>query len=521
MLERLGRDRYESVLGEHSGIVRAAVASAHGQIVDTQGDSFFAVFRTAQEACTAAVAAQREFEAHGWPGGEALKVRMGLHSAEPKTSGERYVGMGVHRAARIGSAAHGGQILLSEATRALLADDRPDGVALRDLGAYRLKDLNEPVRLYQLVPDGLRSDFPRPRSLDSGRQRLLRRRSVRFGLVATLALVVAGAVVGVVASGGSSKPARLVANSIAVIDPKSGKPVGDVPLGFSPTDVDAGGDKVWVLNGSAHTATAIDPSTLRVVQTLGVDGPPDSQYAVHGSEWVGFPGGVDEIDNNGVTGITLWKPYATRCFVFVTGDGRNIWVSEGQHVAVLSAANGSVLRKQELPADTGIPPGTTCYGLRYSGGRLLAIRNTDYSIGPVDLSSGSYTPVATDYGLTSETFSSANWAAGFGSYWIGSWKTVNTNTNQTVTVMKRLEPVGGQVMSQTVNAGGPIAVDPASGVWGFGGKHQTARLVHVDPKSGLITRTIPLRHTSCCPNAAVGNGIGVGHGRLWVALDSP
>ena len=100
---------------------------------------------------------------------------------------------------------------------------------------------------------------------------------------------------------------------------------------------------------------------------------------------------------------------------------------------------------------------------------------------------------------------------------------MNTHSLQSVNVLKRLDPVSGQVMSQTVNAVGQrsLTVDPASGVWGFGGRNLTARLLHIDPRSGQITGTTPLHHTTCCPKTVVGNGIAVGHGRLWVGLDSP
>jgi class 3 adenylate cyclase len=106
LLKRLGRDGYESVLSEQAGIVRAAVDAHQGQVVDTQGDSFFAAFRAARDAVAAAAEVQRELAGHEWPDGVEVKVRMGLHSGEPKASGERYVGIGVHRASRVGSAGH-------------------------------------------------------------------------------------------------------------------------------------------------------------------------------------------------------------------------------------------------------------------------------------------------------------------------------------------------------------------------------------------------------------------------------
>jgi class 3 adenylate cyclase len=524
LLKRLGRDRYESALAEQAGVLRAAVAAYGGRVVDTQGDSLFCAFRSAREGVSAAIEAQRELGLHEWPEQVRVRVRMGLHSGEPKTGEERYVGIGVHRAARIGAAAHGGQVLVSETARALVSDDLPAGVSLRDLGVHRLKDIDEPVRLYQVVAAGLEDRFPPPKTLPKGRSR-----RVRVGLLVA-GLVVAGAAAAgalLATDSASAKPVRLVANSIAVIDPKSGKAVGDVPLSFSPTDVDAGGDDVWVLNGSAETATSIDPKTLKVIQTVGVGGDPYSQYASGGTEWVGIPGGVDEIGGDGAAKIALWKPpagYQAACYTFVTGDGKTVWVSQAQDVAVLNAASGSVLHTLQLPAATGYPPGVTCYGLRYGGGRLLAIRNVDYSIGTVDLGSPAYTPVATDgTNIYTQTFGSGGWASGFGYDWISTWKTVSTTNIHGVALLKRLDPVSGQIDSQTVlgTGAGAVAVDPSSGVWTFAGNDQATRLVRVDPTNGQITNTIPLHHQQGGSNGAVSSGIAVGHGRLWVALDSP
>ncbi len=537
LLKRLGRDSYESVLVEHTRLLRAAVAAHGGRVVDTQGDSLFCAFGSAREAVSAATEVQREFAAHEWPEQVGVRVRMGLHSGEPKTSGHGYVGIGVHRAARVGAAAHGGQVLLSETARGLAADDLPVGVTLRDLGLHLLKDIDEPVRLYQVVATGLQARFPPLRTLAHGRSR-----RGRVGLLAAVVVVACSAVAGVLlmTRSASAKPVRLVANSIAVLDAKSGKPVGDVPLGFSPTDVGAGGTRIWVLNRSARTATAIDPSTLEVVQTVGLDGYPDSQYATGGKEWVAFPGAVDEIDSNGVTKIALWRASATThsgldgtpCFAYVTGDGRNVWVSQGRYVAVIDATSGNVLRTLRLPTAAGYPPSLTCYGLRYSGGELVAIRNPDQSIGTADLTSETYTPIATNPSInTQQSFGSANWAGGFSSYWIGS-STQDTKTGQQVNNLTRLDRTSGEVTDKIVNPAGfaNLAVDPTSGIWGIGSVGQTvsyaamtqsAVATRADPKTGQITSTTRLHHIPCCPNGSVGQGVAVGHNRIWVALESP
>src|SRR5207253_896564 len=138
-----------------------------GNVVDTQGDAFFVAFARASDAVSAAVAAQRALASHVWAEGVVVRVRMGLHTGEPTLSSEGYTGLDVHDAARIMSAGHGGQVLLSQTTRDLGEHDLPAGVSLRDLGAYRLKDLRQKSHLYQLVIAGLPADFPPLKTLDS------------------------------------------------------------------------------------------------------------------------------------------------------------------------------------------------------------------------------------------------------------------------------------------------------------------------------------------------------------------
>jgi predicted ATPase/class 3 adenylate cyclase len=165
LLQRLG-ETYARVLAESQRILRQAIAQHGGSEVDTQGDSFFVAFPTAPAAVAAAVAATRSLAEHPWPEGAALRVRMGLHTGAPQLVGDRYVGLDVHRAARIAAAGYGSQILLSVATRALVAHDLPEGTTLRDLGAYRLKDLQQPEPITQLVLAELPSDFPPLKTLD-------------------------------------------------------------------------------------------------------------------------------------------------------------------------------------------------------------------------------------------------------------------------------------------------------------------------------------------------------------------
>ena len=166
LLQQLG-DRYVEVLAEHRRLLRASFALFHGREVGTEGDAFFMAFDKASQAVEAAAAAQSALAAHPWPDDVVVRVRMGIHTGEPILVGQDYAGLDVHRAARICSAAHGGQVLDSQPTRELLGSDLPSEVGLRDLGEHGLKDLPGAQRLFQLVIPGLPADFPALRTVGS------------------------------------------------------------------------------------------------------------------------------------------------------------------------------------------------------------------------------------------------------------------------------------------------------------------------------------------------------------------
>jgi class 3 adenylate cyclase/DNA-binding SARP family transcriptional activator len=166
LLQRLGATEYGELLEVHRRLVADAIADHGGLEVDTQGDSFFCVFRAARDAVAAAAAIQRSHRHHAFPGGSAVRVRIGLHTGEPVPSGDRYLGLAVHRAARIMSAAHGGQILASGPTVEVTGDELPADVAVVELGEYRLKGLERPERLYELSPSGTAGSFPLPRGVE-------------------------------------------------------------------------------------------------------------------------------------------------------------------------------------------------------------------------------------------------------------------------------------------------------------------------------------------------------------------
>jgi DNA-binding NarL/FixJ family response regulator/class 3 adenylate cyclase len=198
------RDGYSAVMGKHEELMRAAWAEGSGRELDADGDSFFVAFPRPRQAVDAAVAAQRALAAHDWPEGGEVRARIGIHTGEASLAGDQYVGLAVHRAARICDAGHGGQILVSETTRSLLEDEEQEfeDFELRDLGPQVLKDFDRPVRIYQLTIAGHQGAFPALRNAGHGATELAGRQDelattekaggVRVMIVDDQALVRAG-----------------------------------------------------------------------------------------------------------------------------------------------------------------------------------------------------------------------------------------------------------------------------------------------------------------------------------------
>jgi len=310
------RDRYGGALEDHQRILREAFAEHGGHEIDTQGDSFFVAFRRAKDAVAAAIVSQRRLAEHTWPDGTELRVRMGIHTGEPTVGGARYVGLGVHRAARICAAGHGGQVLLSQTARELLRDDPIPDVSLRDLGEHQLKDLDEPERIYQLVAPGLQEDFAELKTAApppfEGREGELaeaaveemakrwRRPGRRILILATFAATVVGAAFGVLLTqgGGSTAGASVGANAVGVIDPDSGDVAAEIPVGVAPGGVAASDDAIWVSNTGANTVSRIDPETNDLRDTVPVGGGPAGVAVTPNAVWVanGLDGTVSRID---------------------------------------------------------------------------------------------------------------------------------------------------------------------------------------------------------------------------------
>jgi YVTN family beta-propeller protein len=380
------RDRYAGVLAEHQHVVRMAVTDAGGIEVDTQGDAFFVAFASARDAVAAAVAAQRALAGAEWPDDLSVRVRMGIHTGEPVVGEDRYVGLGVHRAARICSAGHGGQVLLSNTTRELVQDELPSDVHLLDLGEQRLKDIDRPEHLFQLVTEDLPSDFPPLRTVDAepsdtpfaGREdelakaaesavaapRWSRRRAILIGAIAgAIAVAVAIPVFALSGESGLNDPATgtdsalnvaVRPNSVAVIDPKTNSVVESIPVGSGPGPIAVGEGSVWVANIDDETVVQIDPTTRKVVDTIGVGVEPTDLAVGEGVVWVaaGFDHRLLRIDTaNNQVRLRLRIPeaigplpagYERGPSALAVGEGA-VWLAHGDEVTRIDPATSQIV----------------------------------------------------------------------------------------------------------------------------------------------------------------------------------
>ena len=291
LLQHSLQERYREVVTGHRRLLEEAIESNGGIVVDRQTESFFAVFPRMRDAAAAACAAQTSIAAHEWPDGEQVKVRMGIHAGEPELEGDRYVGLAVARAARIGATAHGGQVIMSGTARGLL-DGR---FSARSLGSYPLKDFDAPEPLYQLQADGLAERFPRPRVTPRrSRQRPL----ILIG--AAIIALIAAALAAVIVSRSGADAVLVEANNVGVIDPATNKVVDRVPVGNRPGPIAFGAGSVWVGNIEDRNLTRLDASTRTNAGLVTLDNqtPTGIAYGEREGLWVahGVLGGLSKVD---------------------------------------------------------------------------------------------------------------------------------------------------------------------------------------------------------------------------------
>jgi YVTN family beta-propeller protein len=458
------RERWVDVLADHQRLLRDAFERHRGQEIDTQGDSFFVAFARAQDAVAAAVDSQRALSAQRWPEGCEVRVRMGLHTGEAAVADGRYLGLAVHRAARIASAGHGEQILMSGTTRDLVEDELPAQQALRDLGEHELKDLPRPERLHQLVVEGLRKEFPPPKTAApdpwdfAGREQELaeearralagQRRRYRL-LIAVFVAVVVVAVTAVLLVTRGESGIHVAANSVGIIDPASNKVVSQVPVGAQPDAVAVGRRFAWVANTEDETLSRIDTKSLdaRTV-SRGLEGRPTDVAAGKQGVWISY---------GGLGSVARLEPQ-------FLGVSRAIPVSPRSNTGSIAVGEGSVWAVFVFSTVSRIDPKTS---------RVIAT-----------------TPV----GGTPSAI-----AVGAGSVWVAN------RDNSTVT---RINPRTNEAVGDPITVAGEprgIAVGAGS-VWVT--SHAGDQVFEINPTAGSVTTT----HVGDGPI-----GISVGAGAVWVA----
>jgi YVTN family beta-propeller protein len=517
------RDGYGDLLADHQRLLREAFEQAGGREIDTQGDAFFVAFPRAKDAVSAALAGQRAFASHAWPDGVEVKVRMGIHTGEPALGDERYVGLGVHRAARICAAAHGGQILLSDATRAVAEDELSEGVGLRDVGRHELKDLDRPERLFQLLAPDLPDDFPPPRTGQQetafagregelaeaaqaavGRARPLRRRTL---LLAALAGVLAAAVaIPIFALGQGDGGAEVVVspNSVAVIDPGSNEVVDAVPVGTGASRVAVGEGAVWVLNSEDRTVSRINPDTLEPA-TIGTGTTPTDLAVGGGSVWLvtGCPDatifrldpGSNQVER--LLELRCDTPEVSPSYI-AYGDG-SLWVANQDEEVLWRIDPEGRAVEAAIPLDA-VTAASAGEGIAVGEGAVWV--NRAASVVRVD-------PGTNESRTIDVPHEFGGIAAGEGGVWTAD-NPITTGTGRNADgTLWRIDPTL-EAGVRTIRVGaGPIGVGAGAGsVWVA--NSQDGTVSRVDPLVNEVAGTIEVGGTP--------RGVAVGEGAVWVTV---
>jgi YVTN family beta-propeller protein len=461
LVKRL-RERWAEALARHQLALREAFAAHGGREVDTQGDSFFFAFSSAREAVAAAVEGQRAIAATEWPDGVQVRARMGVHTAQASLADGRYVGVGVHRAARICAAGHGGQVLVSQATRELLEDEEDEergGAKLRELGVHRLKDLDRPVHLYQVVAPGLDSDFP-PLRAERGAPR---RRRLPLAVGAAALAVAAVAASALLLLRDSRAPVVVPANSVAVIDPDGNEVIAAVPVGESPGPIVAGLGAVWVFNWNDLTVSKLDPTRR---QTVGV-----------------VPGVTE--------GATARE--AITVALLAAGEGA-LWTGHALTLRRSEPGRLDVLRAIDISRSTEVWTGiTTGLGRVWLSGYAPRLMEIDPDRGTVE---GIVRLEATE-----DLYSWSAVAVGLRSVWVafgGSGEGSLVFRYDPVTGDIGRTPVDGSTRAIAVGRGAVWAADTAGDA-----------LVRIRPRPFTVSRRIPVGDEPV--------GVAVGMGSVWTA----
>ncbi len=494
LLHRLGRDRYDELLTAHSELLLAAFSAHHGRVVDTQGDSFFVAFQTAADGVAAAVNAQRDLAAHPWPEGAEIKVRMGLHTGEPKVGADRYVGVGVHKAARIGAAGHGGQVLLSSTTKELAEEELPPGVAIRDPGERRLKDLERPERIFQLVIEGLESDFAQLKTLDVELRRKRRRMYAGSALIGVLAAAVAIPVFAL-GAGGSGGGEVVTGNAVAIIDPTSNRVSGQAPVGAQPQAVAFGAGGLWVANLDDGTVSHVDPATQSATKAIPIGEPVSGLAATPTAVWAvsadptqlfAVLRKIDPRFQVVTNRVRLQAGYGAGSASIASG-ANGLWVGvDGGLLARLHQATGTVART----IDTGNSPDAVAEG---AGAVWIADPFANDVVRVDDATNLVSTPIPVGNGPSSV-------AVGEGAVWVA---------DRGDDAVVRIDPDTNAVTATIAVGHSPTGIAVGYGaVWVANSLDGTVS--RIDPSTNRVSKRIPVGGSP--------EKIAVGDRRVWVTV---
>jgi YVTN family beta-propeller protein len=480
LLERLGRDRYAEGLEHHRLLLRDAFEHHGGFEVSCEGDSFFVAFPRGEDAVRAAAAAQRSLYETTWPHDLPFPVRMGIHTGEPKVVERNYVGLDVHRAARVMSASSGGQVLVTARTTDLVDGELPEGIALHELGRFVLKDFDRPEPLAELVVDGLPAELPPPRAERAPEKLPSRRRRVAIAVTA-IAVVAGIAAAAVLLTRPSVAP---TSNVVVSLDPKSGSVVRRTSVGNSPTSIAAGAGGVWVVNDADGTVSQLDESG-KLVRTFGTTGAPGALTTSRSAAWIGNqPDTVLRLDpasGNTTATLPLHLPNTSfGPFMGLTVARGRLWVVAQTRLVTVDLATLRTVTTKLPPPDWGpiaVTPNavwestqTALYHLDAQGRRLLA--SVAVPVGPLVSAAGYVWVVNPDQNVVVQ---------------------VDPNTNTIV----RTVDVGSDPTGITFGAG-RLWVTSSDGT-----------VTAIDPATARVTSTVRVGGSP--------QGVAVAYGRVWIA----
>ena len=496
------RDRYGAVLEEHRRLLRAAFAAHGGHEVDTQGDSFFVVFSRARDAVLAALDGQVALLDHEWPEGGSVRVRMGVHTGQAVASDGRFTGLAVHRAQRIAAAAHGGQVLVSQATQTLIEDEEEDlRIFLRDLGEQRLKDLDRPVHLYQVTRPDLPSDFPplrREAHLAQSdelaiRAPVLRRAAVVAAVVVGVLAIAAAAVV--LATRSARGSSRVDVNAVGVIDPESNRLVGQVPnVGIRPGPIAADKSFLWVGNLDDRTLTRIDPVERNVTANIPLENRTPTGLAVYrGDVWVahGRLGTLSHVEPQFKV-VSKIRVAGRSAEGAVAVGGGSVWAVYGDStLARIDPSSNRVIAKTfagDRPA--GIAYGERAVWVANGGEASVSQFNPDtFESGPLR------NPITVGRNPTAIV-------AGKGAVWVAATGDDAVFRIDPATRSQSQIPVGDAPSAVAVGAGGVWVANSGDGT-----------VSRIDPATNNVVKTIEVGN--------VPTGLAVDRGLVWVTVEAP